>query len=64
MVCYIWFNGYSYYQLCVFEHSTDKFATDEDHEAFIQEQFDSLKFLYGDVTMKVCGSFIQVILKI
>ena len=35
----------------VFEHSPDKFATDEDCKAFTQEQLDSLKFLYGDVTV-------------
>ena len=46
----------------VFEHSSDKFPTDEDRKAFTQEQLDSLEFLYGDVTMKVYRSFIQVIL--
>ena len=38
----------------VFEHSPDKFTTDEDHKAFTQEQLDSLELLYGDVTVKVC----------
>ena len=46
----------------VFEHSPDEFATDEDHKAFAQEQLDSLEFLYGDITVKVYRSFIQVIL--
>ena len=46
----------------VFEHSPDKFATDEDCKAFTQEQLDNLKFLYGDITVKVYRSFIQVIL--
>lgn len=48
----------------VFEHSPDKFTTDEDHKAFAQEKLDSLEFLYGDVTKKVCRSFIRAILKI
>ena len=46
----------------VFEHSPDEFTTDEDYKAFTQEQLDSLEFLYGDITMKVYRSFIQVIL--
>ena len=35
----------------VFEHSPDEFATDEDCKTFTQERLDSLKFLYGDVTV-------------
>ena len=42
----------------VFEHSPDRFTTNEVHKVLAQEQLDSLEFLYGDITMKVCRPFI------
>jgi hypothetical protein len=43
--------------ISVFENSDDDFS-DEDRQAFAQEQLDTLAFLYGDIESEVCMSFI------
>ena len=42
----------------VFESSTKDFSEDEACIHFAQEQLDTLQFLYGDATAKVCRTFI------
>ena len=37
----------------VFENSDGDFLTDDDRQAFAQQQLDSLEFLYGDVESMV-----------
>ena len=42
----------------VFESNTEDFSEDEAHIYFAQEQLNTLQFLYGDITEKVCRTFI------